>query len=912
MPYVKISPLTRLEGHLGVTVRVIDGYVKEAWSHGEMWRGIEKILLKRDPRDAPVITQRICGVCHFIHRHTSLRCIESSFGFRFPAPQAYDALNSVNSNNTLDDGEQPGYYNGSTWSESGTYSYWICPNRTFAHGDGTNPPSGDKLPAGAQLARNIVHALTFIYSHAAHTFVLAGPDYKEKMDEYVHKYGEQLRSIFGSDCLSDGEIYGGESFFLNFYKEAVIAQRVLHEMLGVLGGKVPHQASAVPGGFSAPITWGTLGKIVSLTQKYIPHKGDPNSSTRWVFLDLNLSKGEVNVGNVPKNTSTPVDLPTGGTYIVRGTIRVAYTINNTNYVATDDGFRNISGPYVSGSVDYAGGTDALTLTFSEDATNVKVGYIYGLSNDNDFTGKLDYKKNLTTANDWISKRVSVFTLALIYACKEVGANTWGKGSGNFVCAPTFDVVDPTNGGIIGDAYFRGGVRLGAYGGSPTNPGSQGTLKRLNPCAKSIDELGTDDVMIIEDVTSARYNEDSGLSPESEFDPSKGWPGETVTEYKLFGYNKYTWYKAPRVVDKGKNVYVVESGPLARLVVNDVDPYLNLTGDLTSIGLLDLSTQADPNHYLRTYYGGGKYQSSTANRLIGRLQDTLLLIDMLIGSDYSGENKDTGYLKEIYNNKCWLTRLKTVLDNNSGKIPGNLMHGNPTGKTWEDWKTYDGEGVGYWDAPRGITVHWCKVENGRLTQYQVIAGTTWNGNGRDVLGQPGPFEWSLMNFSGLTEVDMTRVAARTFEAEVTLEQNKPMVRNSVRVKYTINGKEYYAFDVPESETEGHLEGPYIDSYNSKVYYYYQENSNYKGKVRVTFTGLGLNIVQNLQPKVLYGTAGDDPVPTPNFVAGPNANRPDPINVLRTIRSYDPCLACSMHMIHKGEKYEFVIVPVGFEP
>ncbi|RLI86789.1 MAG: hypothetical protein DRP01_03400, partial [Archaeoglobales archaeon] len=220
--------------------------------------------------------------------------------------------------------------------------------------------------------------------------------------------------------------------------------------------------------------------------------------------------------------------------------------------------------------------------------------------------------------------------------------------------------------------------------------------------------------------------------------------------------------------------------------------------------------------------------------------------------------------------CWLSRAYQAITNaGQDPLPANLVWGNPTGKTWDDWLDYNGQGVGYWDALRGITVHWCKVENGRLTQYHVIAGTTWNGNGRDVLGQPGPFKWSLMDFQKKGPASMIRVAARTFEATGL---DTPMIRNSVRVEYTINGKTYYAFDVPESETEGHLEGPYIDSYNSKVYYS-------AGKVTVTFTGLALSVVQSLTPKVYYGTPGEMSVPAPNFGTGdPNEGKPNPINIL----------------------------------
>ncbi len=58
-----IDPITRIEGHSKWTVFYNTGnIVTDAQASGTMFRGFENILMRRDPRDAPVITQRICGV----------------------------------------------------------------------------------------------------------------------------------------------------------------------------------------------------------------------------------------------------------------------------------------------------------------------------------------------------------------------------------------------------------------------------------------------------------------------------------------------------------------------------------------------------------------------------------------------------------------------------------------------------------------------------------------------------------------------------------------------------------------------------------------------------------------------------------------------------------------------------------
>jgi len=63
MATIIVDPLTRIEGHSKWTVSVDDtGLVTRAESSGTLFRGFENILKGRDPRDAPQITQRICGV----------------------------------------------------------------------------------------------------------------------------------------------------------------------------------------------------------------------------------------------------------------------------------------------------------------------------------------------------------------------------------------------------------------------------------------------------------------------------------------------------------------------------------------------------------------------------------------------------------------------------------------------------------------------------------------------------------------------------------------------------------------------------------------------------------------------------------------------------------------------------------
>lgn len=77
---IKIGPLTRIEGHLDIEAAIESGKgVTEAKSAGTMFRGFELILKGRDPRDAPHLTQRICGVCPVSHGMAASLCLEAAF-----------------------------------------------------------------------------------------------------------------------------------------------------------------------------------------------------------------------------------------------------------------------------------------------------------------------------------------------------------------------------------------------------------------------------------------------------------------------------------------------------------------------------------------------------------------------------------------------------------------------------------------------------------------------------------------------------------------------------------------------------------------------------------------------------------------------------------------------------------------
>ncbi len=81
---ITVDPISRIEGHLRVDVEVDNGAVSNAWASCTMWRGIERILVGRDPREAWLFTQRFCGVCTTVHAMASVRSVEDALKLEIP------------------------------------------------------------------------------------------------------------------------------------------------------------------------------------------------------------------------------------------------------------------------------------------------------------------------------------------------------------------------------------------------------------------------------------------------------------------------------------------------------------------------------------------------------------------------------------------------------------------------------------------------------------------------------------------------------------------------------------------------------------------------------------------------------------------------------------------------------------
>ncbi|MGZ5452882.1 MAG: nickel-dependent hydrogenase large subunit, partial [Candidatus Aminicenantales bacterium] len=71
---ITIEPVTRVEGHGKVTIRLDDaGKVAQSRFHVVEFRGFERFVQGRPYWEAPVLVQRLCGICPVSHHLASAK-----------------------------------------------------------------------------------------------------------------------------------------------------------------------------------------------------------------------------------------------------------------------------------------------------------------------------------------------------------------------------------------------------------------------------------------------------------------------------------------------------------------------------------------------------------------------------------------------------------------------------------------------------------------------------------------------------------------------------------------------------------------------------------------------------------------------------------------------------------------------
>ncbi len=206
-----LDPVTRIEGHLRIDTSIENGKVLEAWSKGEMFRGFETLLVGRDPLDAPVITQRICGVCPVSHAVTSIRALEAALGIE-PTPNG-----RLLRNLTL----------GANYLQSHILHFYHLSALDFVKVEAILAYEGQD-PVLRELKGWVEQ------EHRSNKILPAAPFLPKLPGDYPSKGAWNLNA-------------------LAHYLEALEMRQETHKMAALFGGKMPHVASLVPGGVTCGV-----------------------------------------------------------------------------------------------------------------------------------------------------------------------------------------------------------------------------------------------------------------------------------------------------------------------------------------------------------------------------------------------------------------------------------------------------------------------------------------------------------------------------------------------------------------------------------------------------------------------------------------------------------------------------------
>ncbi len=194
----------------------------------------------------------------------------------------------------------------------------------------------------------------------------------------------------------------------------------------------------------------------------------------------------------------------------------------------------------------------------------------------------------------------------------------------------------------------------------------------------------------------------GLHPwegvtEARFELGPNAKGSKTNIQEIDEAAKYSWIKAPRW--KG---HAMEVGPLARYIIGYAQGQTQITDQVTGLlRTMDLPVEA---------------LFSTLGRTAARALEAQYCADL---------------------QKYFFDKLVTNIKNGD-ESTANVEKWDPS-----SWPT-EARGVGMTEAPRGALGHWIVIKDARIENYQCVVPTTWNASPRDVQGNIGAFEASLLN------------------------------------------------------------------------------------------------------------------------------------------------------------------------
>jgi len=226
MTHVVVDPITRIEGHLRIEAEVEGGAVTNAWSSSTMFRGIELILEGRDPRDAWVFAQRICGVCTTVHAIASIRAVEHAIGAT-PPPNARILRNLIMAAQNVQDHVIHFYHLQAL--------DWV---------DIISALEGDPAKT-ARLAQSLSD------------WPLSSTKYFADVKDRVKAFVEQGQLGIFANAYWGHPAYRlppeANLMALAHYLEALDWQRRFIKIHAILGGKNPHPQSFLVGGMATPV-----------------------------------------------------------------------------------------------------------------------------------------------------------------------------------------------------------------------------------------------------------------------------------------------------------------------------------------------------------------------------------------------------------------------------------------------------------------------------------------------------------------------------------------------------------------------------------------------------------------------------------------------------------------------------------
>ncbi len=244
---INIEPLTRIEGHMGVNASA-DLETKKytnAYVYATMFRGLEDILVGREPADAIWLGQRSCGVCPTPHATASVEAVDMAYG----APP---------------------------------------------------PPLGIGL-------RNLAMMAEEVYDGALGCGILEGPDYSEVICAKSNpEILEKANHTPAPRAASHGyKTIGDIMRALNpvsgsFWLKCLGASKTGLNMASLLCAKHPHQNNFIPGGIARTVEipdiealYVMLAKEIAFSKELVPFFDD--------LLDFLSSNGLREVGQLPLN-----------------------------------------------------------------------------------------------------------------------------------------------------------------------------------------------------------------------------------------------------------------------------------------------------------------------------------------------------------------------------------------------------------------------------------------------------------------------------------------------------------------------------------------------------------------------------------------------------------------------------------